>query len=145
MKEKRFPMRQSGFSLLESLVAILVLAVGLLGLAGLMASTMRNSHGSYFRTQAVWLSYDVADRMRANRQAALDGNYNIALGDAAPGGASVSATDLQAWRNALAVLPQGAGAVNVAADRTVTVTVQWNDTRATGGDAAQQFTMQTRL
>lgn len=139
---------QSGFTMLEVLVSILIMAIGMLGLAGLMAASMRNNHGAYHRTQAVWLAYDVADRMRANRQEALAGSYNIALGAAAPGGGAINAVDLGQWLNAVSALPQGQGAVNVAdlaGDRIVTITVQWNDTRATGGDAAQQFQMQTRL
>ena len=139
---------QSGFTMLEVLVSILIMAIGMLGLAGLMAASMRNNHGAYHRTQAVWLAYDVADRMRANRQNALAGSYNIALGAAAPGGGAINAVDLGQWLNAVSALPQGQGAVNVAdlaGDRIVTITVQWNDTRATAGDAAQQFQMQTRL
>lgn len=138
-------MKQSGFTMLEVMVAILIMAIGMLGLAGLMAASMRNNHGAYFRTQAVWMAYDAADRMRANRQNALAGNYNIALGAAPPGGGAINAVDLTQWLNAVSALPQGLGAINVANDRTVTITVQWNDTRASGGDAAQQFQMQTRL
>jgi type IV pilus assembly protein PilV len=146
--EQTMKQSQSGFTMLEVLVSILIMAIGMLGLAGLMAASMRNNHGAYHRTQAVWLAYDVADRMRANRQEALAGSYNIALGAAAPGGGAINAVDLGQWLNAVSALPQGQGAVNVAdlaGDRIVTITVQWNDTRATGGDAAQQFQMQTRL
>jgi type IV pilus assembly protein PilV len=140
-------MRQSGFSLLEVLVAILVLAIGLLGLAGLIASSMRNNQGAYHRTQATWLAYDIADRMRANRQAALAGNYNFALSGTAPAAGAVNMTDLSQWVTAIAAaLPQGQGSVAVdGATRRVTIVVQWNDTRATGGVAAQQFRMQTQL
>jgi type IV pilus assembly protein PilV len=142
--EQTMKQSQSGFTMLEVLVSILIMAIGMLGLAGLMAASMRNNHGAYHRTQAVWLAYDVADRMRANRQNALAGSYNIALGAVAPGGGAINAVDLTQWLNAVSALPQGLGAVNVAGGA-VTITVQWNDTRATGGGAAQQFQMQTRL
>jgi len=56
------------------LVALLVLTVGLLGLAGLQSFGLRFSHESYERTQANVLMYDVLDRMRANPAVALDAN-----------------------------------------------------------------------
>ena len=55
-----------GFTLIEVLVAMLVLAVGLLGLAGLQATSLRNNQSAYNRSQATQLAYDIADRMRAN-------------------------------------------------------------------------------
>lgn len=137
--------KQSGFSMLEVLVTILIMSVGLLGLAGLTAASMRNNHGAYHRTQAVWLAYDIADRMRANRAVALGGGYNLALATAAPVGGAVNQVDLQQWVARLGVLPNGTGSVNVANDQSVTIIVQWNDSRATGGIAAQQFQVDTRL
>jgi type IV pilus assembly protein PilV len=69
---------QGGFTLLEVLVAIVVLAFGLLGLAGLQAASLRNNHSAYLRSQATLLAYDMADRMRANPEAAKNGDYNTA-------------------------------------------------------------------
>lgn len=145
-------MKQSGFTLLEVLVAVLVLAIGLLGLAGLMASTIRNNHSAYQRTQATWLAYDIADRMRVNRAAALANAYDTALGTPAACVASpvlagsVAAQDVTDWKTLLAcALPAGDGSIVVAADRTVTVVVRWNDSRGTLGDVAQVFQIQTRL
>ena len=68
-------MKQSGFTLLEILVAMLVLAIGLLGLAGLTTSSMRNNLSASHRTQATWMAYDIVDRMRANRASAVTGAY----------------------------------------------------------------------
>ncbi len=134
-----------GFTLLEVLVAIVVLSIGLLGLAGLMVSSLKNSHSAYQRTQVTWLAYDALDRMRANRQVALAQGYNLALG-AAPGGSGLAATDLSEWDTALSgTLPEGDGSILVRADRTVTIIVQWNDTRGTGGDATEQFRVDTQL
>ena len=73
-------MKQSGFTLLEVLVAMLVLAIGLLGLAGLMTSSMRDNLSASHRTQATWLAYDILDRMRANRTSAIAGSYATTLG-----------------------------------------------------------------
>lgn len=139
--------RESGFSLLEVLITIVILAVGLLGLAGLTASSMRNSYGAHHRTQAVWLAYDIIDRMRANPTAALTGAYNIALTAPAPTGGTVPQQDLNQWRTQLAALPAGTGSVTTLPGGVATrfrVTIQWDDSRAEGSNAqqsnAQQFT-----
>jgi type IV pilus assembly protein PilV len=78
-----------GFTLLEILIAILVLSIGLLGLAGLQAASFRYNTDSYLRTQATLLAYDMMDRMRANPAAVSAGNYDVA--NAAAATAAVSA------------------------------------------------------
>ena len=67
--------RESGFSLIEVLVALLVLSIGLLGLAMLQVQGMRFTNDSYQRTQATLLAYDLMDRMRANKVGADAGAY----------------------------------------------------------------------
>ena len=57
---------QSGFTLLEIMVAIVVLSLGLLGLAGLQAASLRNNQTAYYRSIATQQAYDIADRLRAN-------------------------------------------------------------------------------
>ncbi|MFN3785267.1 MAG: type IV pilus modification protein PilV [Thiothrix sp.] len=59
--------RQTGLSLLEVLIATIVLSAGLLGLAGLQISGMKTTHNSYQMQQATWLVYDLLERMRANK------------------------------------------------------------------------------
>lgn len=150
----RMPMKQSGFTLLEVLVAMLVLSIGLLGLAGLMASSMRNNQSAYHSTQATWLAYDILDRLRANRTVALAGGYGAAnaLGSpadcstAAPSG-SIAAQDIAGWKNMIAcALPEGDGSITITpADRHVSITVQWNDSRATDGDDDRQLTVESQL
>jgi type IV pilus assembly protein PilV len=133
-------MRQKGFTLLEVLVAMLILSIGLLGLAGLMASSLRNNHSAYYRSQATWLAYDVIDRMRTNRPNALA--YVVDMGAASADGA-MAGTDITDWKAMIAnTLPAGDGSVAVAVAgeaRTVTVTIQWDDERGTqaavGSDA----------
>jgi len=63
-----FPQKESGFGLIEVLVSVLILAIGLLGLAGLQTQSLRFNNESFFRTQATLLAMDLADRMRANRE-----------------------------------------------------------------------------
>jgi len=65
----------SGFSLVEVLVAVFVLAIGLLGVAGLQISGMKNNHTAYVRTQASSLAANLSDRMRVNTDAVIDGKY----------------------------------------------------------------------
>ncbi|MDH3637752.1 MAG: type IV pilus modification protein PilV [Gammaproteobacteria bacterium] len=74
---KRFSLpKQGGFTLIEVLVSIVVMAIGLLGLAFLQAQGMAFNTTSYTRTQATFAAYDLMDRMRANPVAALTGAYN---------------------------------------------------------------------
>lgn len=71
-----FPPRcEIGFSLVEVLVALLVLSIGLLGLAMLQVEGMKLNSDAHLRTQATILAYDILDRMRANKSAADDGAY----------------------------------------------------------------------
>lgn len=137
----------NGFALLEVLVALLVLSLGLLGLASLQAATVQFNHSAYLRSQATSLAYEIADRMRANRQAALDGAYdgvdfsNPVCG--AGGGATVAERDIGAWRDNLScTLPSGDGSIE-RDGRTVTITVRWDESR--GEEAALLFEMTTSL
>lgn len=139
--------RQRGAGLIEVLVAVLVLAVGLLGVAGLQLVSLRNNHSAALRSQAVVMAYDALDRMRANRTAALTGSYAIAFTDPAPACTTVvAACDLREWKQALSTLPSGQGAItsSIVGGRTqFTVTVQWDDSR--GVLAPQQFTAVSEL
>ena len=70
-------MTYRGFTLIEVLVALFVLAIGLLGLAMLQTTGLRFNTNSYTRTQATLLAYDIIDRMRTNRVGFVAGNYDI--------------------------------------------------------------------
>ena len=129
----------SGFSLIEVLVALLILSVGLLGLAGLQSRGLRESNSALLRSQAVQYAEDILDRMRANRANALE--YNITLSDAVTGYDGIVETDLVEWRLGLATsLPGGNGEVNVDNNLTTTVLVQWLE-----GGQNQTITVVTRL
>jgi type IV pilus assembly protein PilV len=127
---------ERGVSLIEVLVAIVVLSIGLLGLAGLQASGMRVGQSSIHRGQAAQLAYDMVDRIRVNADNADD--YVHALSDAIPScsaapssSAEVATCDLRDWRLRLQSLPGGKGAVAIDGNE-VTVVVQWDDTRGAG-------------
>jgi len=142
-----------GFTLLEFLIALLIVSFGLLGIAGIIANSMKNNQSSYFRSQAVVLAGDMVDRMRANRITADGGAaspytspYNLALG-AAPGGGGIPQSDLEQWRAELAgAFPSGTGSVDVhTTTKKVTIVVQWDDSVGAAGLGTQQFTVETRL
>lgn len=129
---------QAGVTLLEVLVTLLVTSVGLLGLAGLQLTSVQGTNSAAQRFEASTLAYDVLERMRANRPQALLGAYDIALGEAAPGG-DAAADDLRDWKIALAGLPDGDGSVETNGNR-VAVTVRWTDASAANpGDSRVAF------
>jgi len=143
---------QRGVGLVEVMVAVLVLSVGLLGLAGLQVRTLRNSQSALERGVAVVESHAIADAMRADRDNAIDGDFDLALTAAAPTGTAFAEVVLAAWRaNLIASLGTDAtGSVDCnGAD--CLIVIQWNDSRGTqSGDTAvasetQQLTTQVQL
>ncbi len=66
-----------GFSLIEVLIALVVLAIGLLGLATLQMTSLQFNSDAYLRSQATVLAYDIADRMRSNMTGVVAGNYTV--------------------------------------------------------------------
>jgi type IV pilus assembly protein PilV len=142
-----------GFSLIEVLVAVLVLAVGLLGVAGLQGVSVRNNHSAYMRTQATHLAYEIVDAMRANRNVALAGGYALAWNTVPSASDAIAQADLVAWRNRLTgLLPTGDTRVQLDVDcdapqsavvGMLAVTVRWDDSR--GAEAVQEFCMATQL
>lgn len=67
--------RSLGFSMIEVLVTMLLISLALLGTSGMQAYALKMNQGGQFRTQAVLLASDLAERMEANRSAAVAGNY----------------------------------------------------------------------
>jgi len=125
-----------GFTLIEVLIAVLVLSIGLLGLAALQANGLRSNYGAYTRSQAVILVNDMADRIRANPTAAASyNNINGPGGGADCEAADCNTTDLALydtaeWYTSLQnTLPNGTGTVT--GNGTVfTVSVMWDDGRS---------------
>jgi type IV pilus assembly protein PilV len=76
MNARLFRRAQSGFTMLEVLVSMLVIAVGLLGMAGLQIQSLRQGQSAYYRSVATQLAYDMGDRMRGNLAGVLDNRYN---------------------------------------------------------------------
>ncbi len=70
---------QKGVTLVEVLVAVVVLSIGLLGLAQLQMTTLRQTQSALLRSHATLLGYDLTDRMRANTAGVIAGYYNQSL------------------------------------------------------------------
>lgn len=152
---KRPIQRQNGMTLIEILVTVLVLAVGLLGMASLTVGGLKNNQSAFLRTQATVLAYDMADRMRTNTAEAIGGTYNgktttSAYADPACGaggctGVQRVTADLLAWKEQIegangnmAMLPGGVGAIAggggaTTAGTAFTITITWSEDRWNDG------------
>lgn len=124
---------QRGATLIEVLVAIVILSIGLLGLAGLQATSIQGNYGAFYRSQATILAADITDRMRANRKAAIAGSYSLSELTSAPPSNSPATRadkDLNEWITQVAKLPHGKAKIE--RDNTtslVTITINWDDSR----------------
>lgn len=126
MKQK-LRLNNCGFTLVEVLVAVVILSIGLLAVAGMQTTSLRGGGNALYRSQAVLACEDILDRMRANRANALNGEYDIALAVATENQAGMTLTDLSEWKNSLALnLPGGDGSVAING-RVVLVIVRWTD------------------
>lgn len=163
--------QQRAFSLIEAMVALIVFAIGMIGIARMLLMSHHSHASSYLRQQAIQHGYDIIDRIRANRNAALNGNYSVSniVSSGAPtlpnapsnkcSSTACSTTELatfDTWdwlTNSVAKLPNGAGSITTTtsgANTVITVTVQWSDTPAqqalgTATPAPSQLTIQTQL
>jgi len=140
---------QHGFTLIEILVTLVILAIGLLGMASLQLNGLRSNQSAYLKSQASLLAYDMADRMRLNSDRAIAGDYNsFDTSDvvaANPNCISTAtgctetqqvATDKAEWAeaingsgSAIAFLPKAKGEITRAVGGNVfTITVSWTET-----------------
>lgn len=99
-----------GFTLIEVLVALVILSIGLLGIAGMITTSLKTNDGAYLRTEANTLAYSILDRMRTNRATATQGGYDIAIGTAGPVSAACLNSTTACTSTQLTALCMGAGA-----------------------------------
>lgn len=136
-----------GFTLIEALITLLILSIGLLGLAGLQNKGLQFNQVAYQRSQAAMIAYDIVDRMRANTLEAQANGYDVAHGTTLTAGldcstapctqVNMAAYDLFKWKEQLETnLPAGGGEITSAAAANVgapavdlTITVRWDELR----------------
>lgn len=149
-----------GATLIEILVALLILSFGLLGMAALQARALKGNQSSMQRTQAVMMSYYILDAMRVDRNSAKSLNYNTGsltgttigpiCNPAAVTGTTLADNNLKHWIQSLKTTIGKAGdtttcgAVLCDADGICRVQVRWDDSRA-GGLGVQIIETNTRL
>lgn len=165
--------RQLGFNLIEVMIALVIISVGLLGLAGLQVSSLKQNQSAYYRSQATLFAYDIADRMRANMDEVNAGSYFVASGavdtdcinytGSATGcdADEMAVHDIGEWQDAIeAELPLGNGRVcrsdltgdamgapdceASTSNNPVVVYVWWNDDKSASG-ATAQFSVSVEL
>ncbi|WP_177207259.1 type IV pilus modification protein PilV [Methylophaga sulfidovorans] len=124
--------QQRGFTLLEVMVAVFVLALGLLGMAHLQVTTLKSNQTAGLESQANILASDILDRMRSNKKAAYTGAYNY-TSTTDVSGTSISAKDLANWSALMKNnLPSGSGEITCPAYDSSKVfickiTISWSD------------------
>lgn len=136
--------RNDGMTLIEVLVTLVIISVGLLGVAALQLTTVRNNYDAFVRSQAAMLASDMLDRMRANRSNASDYIVDIEEEDLPPG---TPGTDIGLWRSSLvAQLPNGVGGIEYDVNtRIVSITIQWSERAEVTDDRTLTFRTSSQI
>ncbi len=146
-----------GFSLIEILVTLVVVAIGLLGVAGAQVAAIKLNRVAETRSSGVMYVSDILERMRANATNAS--SYVTAFTGTATTDATQAERDLRDWKAAIARLPGGQGRIEVVATDAslcelpavtrcsdVTITLRWTESNVRGGSATPtEFVTKTRI
>ncbi|RMV75830.1 Pre-pilin leader sequence [Pseudomonas caricapapayae] len=160
--------RQTGMTLIEVLVSVLILAIGLLGAAAIQLNALKYTDSSAMTSQASFIAYDMMDRIRANvdGNSSANGSTNVLANYAL---ASLAATQVANLNDARVqnlfdfknniinfAGTSGTGSINVSKAPEVTIIIGWSDTRAasssnqatgntTGSPTTQSFKLVSRI
>ena len=128
---------QSGFGLIEALISLLVISIGLLGIAALQISALKLSSSAHWHNQAVWYAYEITDRINANRGSFAayadidtDKSYSGDCENSACTSAAMVDADAKDWKRLVSTLPEGRGYIS-ANGTSLIVSVMWDDGDAT--------------
>lgn len=131
------PRSSRGFTLVEVLIALIIMSVGMLGIASLYVQSMQAGRTSLLRHNAVTLAGDVADRIRANRTAGdvyedpAGADHDCITGDTNCSAPQMAMQDILIWkRQAQDTLPNGdvlIGYNSLATPPTYTIQVTWDE------------------
>lgn len=135
-----FGRRQRGEGLIEILIAVLVLAIGILGIAALQTRALVGAGGSMGRSMATVALYSISDAMMADATNARSGAYNGQISaDHCPAAGTLAETQINAWCTTLATnLGADAtttGSINCTADGACSIAIQWVDARDSQAEA----------
>ncbi|MCG5493540.1 type IV pilus modification protein PilV [Ectothiorhodospira variabilis] len=139
---------QGGVGLIEVLIAVLILSIGLLGMAALQTRALQNNESAFQRSVAVMQSYSVGDALRADHNAARNGHFNIDTEDAPPSGTRFADRAVKAWRDNLQAMLGDGATGSIQCNATVcTIVTEWTDDRLSegGGDEINSVTIEFRL
>ena len=128
--------KQQGFSLLEVLISVVILSIGMLGIAAMQASAIRYNHSAELRSLAVTQASNMVDRMLANSQGVTNGSYSNATGMPADPNCStctstqIAQRDIHEWNSSnQQLLPSGQGTIVRNANRFI-ITIRWDNDRS---------------
>lgn len=158
------PMKRSlqrGFSLIEVLIALVILAVGLLGMASLMLNSLQSSQSASMRSQASLYAYDIIERIRANPEAVTSTAYVLesrstptTLTTCSPCTPQQRATrDISEWLSNLfspqAGIPGASASIQRIANAGVPtifdINISWDESGQTGVNGRQSFNLRVEI
>ncbi|WP_228729954.1 type IV pilus modification protein PilV [Shewanella avicenniae] len=163
--------KRAGFSLIEVMVALVILVIGLIGIFNLHIVAKRSSFESFQQTTAAFLANDILHRMKLNKTelANYAGTYGpLASGDTEPtvcdvSGASCSSADMRIWdiyqwrwlfsgdaeltssSTSVGGLDSTSACITVGTDRNVTIAIAWKGIQETAGTSINDSTCGTSL
>jgi type IV pilus assembly protein PilV len=138
-----------GFTLIEIMVALLIVSIGLLGVATLQIKGYQFNHTAYSRTQAIFLAYDIMERMRVNANAARSGAYNSECKEVEEGDCDdddctppqLATYDLAKWCESLQNTLKGEVDASIQGDisNNFTITIKWRKAGETEAQGEEQI------